>query len=223
MKINEVLTEGPLDFAKKAVAGVKGLAQGGVAGAQAGYQAQGAAIAQQAKIKQVAKAALQKWSAYSQSLTTAGRAPSPQDAAVWFKQFSGADATELPAGVTPAQINQWLVPQISNYLAQKTVKAPTAPEAPVASMVGKYKRPAPAPTATPAPAPTATPAPFTSALGVTVAQASDSGIVLLYKNRNFMLNSQGEWSLDGKDTGGTRASDLLQTEMDKVAKSTGYM
>jgi hypothetical protein len=213
MKINEVLLdEGIIDTISSYVPGT------------ASNTAKKASSATQAKIKQVAKAALQKWSSYSQTLTTAGRTPSPQDAAVWFKQFSGADATDLPAGVSPAQINQWLVPQIGNYLAQKTVNTPTAPVAPVApvaSMVGKYKKPAPTQTA--ATTQSATPAPFTSALGVSVAQASDSGVVLRYKNRNFMLNSQGEWSLDGKDTGGTRASDLLQTEMDKVAKSTGYM
>jgi hypothetical protein len=38
-----------------------------------------------------------------------------------------------------------------------------------------------------------------------------------------MLNNRGEWSVDGKDTAGATASGQLAAEMDKVAKSTGYM
>lgn len=66
-------------------------------------------------------------------------------------------------------------------------------------------------------------APYQSPLGITVRQASDAGIVLNYKNRNFMLNNRGEWSLEGKDTAGATASGQLQAEMDKVARSTGFM
>ena len=88
----------------------------------------------------------------------------------------------------------------------------TAPAArPTASMVGKYgNRPA-------------APQAYQSAMGVAVKQANDSGIVLVYGKNNYMLNSQGEWAVNGKDSAGAVASEPLQAEMDKVAKSTGYM
>ena len=137
MKINEVTTkqldEGPLDFARKVGAGVKGAYQGlktgglgGIgAGAQAGYQAAGAAQAQTTKIKTVANQALQKWAAYNQNIkTSTGTNASPEQTMAWFSQFMGQEPTSSPpAGNNPAQTQQWLTKEISSYMAQKELPA----------------------------------------------------------------------------------------------------
>ena len=140
MKINEVtikqLDEGPLDFAKQVGAGVKGLAQGGLQGAKAGYQAKGAALAQSDKIKTVANQALQKWAAYNQNVKmSTGADATPEQAVAWLAQFMGQQPrTPKPAGSSPAQIQQWLQKEIAGYMAQKELsQANTTPIAPQAS------------------------------------------------------------------------------------------
>ena len=155
MKINEVATkqldEGPLDFAKQVGAGVKGAYQGlkagglgGIgAGAQAGYQAKGAALAQSDKIKTVANQALQKWAAYNQNIkTSTGADATPEQAVAWLAQFMGQDPrTPKPAGSNPAQIQQWLRQEIAGYMAQKELSPAgaksTAPRAAAAPTTQK--------------------------------------------------------------------------------------
>ena len=146
MKINEVTTkqldEGPLDFAKKVGAGIKGAYQGlkagglgGVgAGAQAGYRTAGAAQAQSTKIKTIAGQALDKWAAYNQNIkTSTGADATPEQATGWFTQFMGrAPASPPPAGNNPVQIQQWLTKEISGYMAQKEL-----PEMPDISQLTK--------------------------------------------------------------------------------------
>ena len=148
MKINEVtskqLDEGPIDTIKQIGAGVKGAYQGlkagglgGVAaGAQAGYQAKGAALAQTEKVKAVAKQALQKWAAYNQNVkTSSGADATPEQAVQWLAQFMGQPPrTPQPAGSNPAQIQQWLTKEIAGYMAQKELGGtkPTAGTTPPA-------------------------------------------------------------------------------------------
>jgi hypothetical protein len=144
MKINEVthkqLDEGPIDFAKKVGAGLKGAYQGlkagglgGIgAGAQAGYQAAGAAQAQTAKVKTVASQALQKWAAYNQNIKmSTGADATPEQAVAWLAQFMGQQPrTPKPAGSNPAQIQQWLQQEIAGYIAQQELpQQSTAPQA----------------------------------------------------------------------------------------------
>ena len=126
MKINEVtskqLDEGPIDFAKKAWAGTKGLAQGGFAGAKAGWQQQGAANAQQDKINGMTSSASKDWAATAQNIqTSTGNPPKPADAVAWFKQWSGGqNASAAPAGTNPAQIQQWLQKEVAGYLLKNS-------------------------------------------------------------------------------------------------------
>lgn len=127
MKINEVLLkEGPLDFAKKVGAGVKGFAQGGTAGARAGYQSAEAGLKQKALIDKVASNALKTWAKISQNIQTSGQAVTAQDAVDWFKQFTNTTPTTRPVGVSPANINQWLTKEIAGYMA-KRAKSQTQP------------------------------------------------------------------------------------------------
>ena len=125
MKINEVtdrqLNEGPIDFARKVGAGIKGLTQGGLQGAKAGYQAAGAAQAQTAKIKTVANQALQKWAAYNQNIKmSTGADATPDQAVAWLAQFMGQQPRNTkPVGSSPAQIQQWLQKEIAGYMAQQ--------------------------------------------------------------------------------------------------------
>ena len=144
MKINEVthkqLDEGPIDFAKKVGAGIKGAYQGLKAGglgnigtgAKAGYQAAGAAQAQTAKVKTVANQALQKWAAYNQNIKmSTGADATPEQAVAWLAQFMGQQPrTPKPAGSNPAQIQQWLQQEIAGYIAQQELpQQGTAPQA----------------------------------------------------------------------------------------------
>ena len=125
MKINEILVEqqleeGPIDFAKQVGAGIKGLAQGGLQGAKAGYQQQGAANKQQDLVRTVAGNAGKDWAAIAKNIQmSTGKPPTADDAVKWFTQFSGTSPTVAPAGSNPAQINKWLNQQVSGYMVKK--------------------------------------------------------------------------------------------------------
>ena len=151
MKTNEILLkEGPLDFAKKVGAGVKGFAQGGTAGARAGYQSAEAGIAQKALIDRVASNALKTWAKISQNIQTSGQAVTAQDAVDWFKQFTNTTPTTRPVGVSPANINQWLTKEVAGYMA-KRAKAQSAQPQPTPGGTGT---PQPGGTGQPQPKPT---------------------------------------------------------------------
>jgi hypothetical protein len=125
MKINEILVEqqldeGPIDFAKQVGAGIKGLAQGGLQGAKAGYQQQGAANKQQDLVRTVSGNAGKDWAAIAKNIQmSTGKPPTADDAVKWFTQFSGTSPTVAPAGSNPAQINKWLNQQVSGYMVKK--------------------------------------------------------------------------------------------------------
>jgi hypothetical protein len=125
MKINEILVEqqldeGPIDFAKQVGAGIKGLAQGGLQGAKAGYQQQGAANKQQDLVRTVSGNAGKDWAAIAKNIQmSTGKPPTADDAVAWFTQFSGTSPTVAPAGSNPAQINKWLNQQVSGYMVKK--------------------------------------------------------------------------------------------------------
>jgi len=132
MKINEILVEqqleeGPIDFAKQVGAGIKGLAQGGLQGAKAGYQQQGAANKQQDLVRTVAGNAGKDWAAMAKNIQmSTGKPPTADDAVAWFSQFSGTSPTVAPAGSNPAQINKWLNQQVSGYMRKKGSVPPGA-------------------------------------------------------------------------------------------------
>jgi len=125
MKISEILVEqqldeGPIDFAKQVGAGIKGLAQGGLQGAKAGYQQQGSANKQQDLVRTVAGNAGKDWAAMAKNIQmSTGKPPTADDAVKWFTQFSGTSPTVAPAGSNPAQINKWLNQQVSGYMVKK--------------------------------------------------------------------------------------------------------
>jgi hypothetical protein len=130
MKINE-LNEGPLDFAKKIGAGLKGFDQGGFAGAGAGWAAQGAANKQQDMIKAVSKQALQQWAEYNQNVkTSTGQDATGEQAEQWLSQFMGGGkpTTPAPTNAQPAALNQWLQKEVAAYMAKKAMPAAGAPQ-----------------------------------------------------------------------------------------------
>jgi hypothetical protein len=212
MKITEILTEGPLDFAKK----VGAFATNGVAG----WQSQQVANVTSNRTNKVADAALLRWSELAQNINAAGTEPTTQQASAWFTKFAGAAPSTSPADINPKTMKQWLIKEINGLLAnraQGTASAAVASSQSKGSIGALGRRGSANPQAA-----TSVP-PYQSTLGVTVVQALDSGIILNYKNRNFMLNSTGQWALDGKTSAGATASEQMQAEMDKVAQSTGYM
>ena len=126
MKINEVLNEntldeGPLDFVKKVGAGVKGLAQGGIRGAQIGYGVQGQANKQKDLEKTVAKKAGLKWAETAQAIkSSTGQNPTTMQAHDWLKQLmGGVEPMGAPASASPAVVDQWLQKEIAAYMAKK--------------------------------------------------------------------------------------------------------
>ena len=124
MKINEVLNEGkleegPLDFAKKVGAGIQGFKQGGLAGARAGYTAQGAAQAQTGVNKKVLASALERFNKFAAPITAAGQTVSIQQAQAWFTKFSGVSPTSAPKSTDAVGIQQWLTTEIPAYMAAK--------------------------------------------------------------------------------------------------------
>jgi hypothetical protein len=137
MKINEVtdkqLDEGPIDFAKQAIAGVKGIGQGAAAGkgvlgkigglasgAKAGWQTQGGRNKQQDLTNQVTSDAQKQWGAQSQNIqNSTGKPPTADDAVQWFKQFTGGQSPNTaPAGANPVQIKNWLNQEVGAYMAK---------------------------------------------------------------------------------------------------------
>lgn len=119
MKINEILNEGPLDFARKVGAGFKGLQQGGLAGAKAGYTAQGATQAQAGVNKKVLASALERFNQFAAPIIAAGQQVSIQQAQAWFTKFSGVSPTSAPKSTDAVGIQQWLTTEILAYMAAK--------------------------------------------------------------------------------------------------------
>ena len=113
MKIDEILTEGPIDFAKKVKAGITG--------GKSGWQAQSAANKQADTTSKAANVALQKWASTAQNIKTSGQNPTPQHAVQWFTQFSGKSPTTPPPGVSNNQMAAWLKNEIANYSANKSM------------------------------------------------------------------------------------------------------
>jgi hypothetical protein len=222
MKIKDIVAEGVLDFAK-------GLWNtGSVAGAKAASQQ-----AQATKeIKPFIDSIINSWNRYVGLTGKKTAADATQWAASNFK--SDISPIDPPANDSVQEINRFLTDVSKSYRAgalkstagtgtkykprqsaitpiQPTVPQPSAG----AGTIGATgKRGATAPTQ---------PQAYQSQMGVTVQQASDAGVVLNYRNRNYMLNDTGQWSMDGKNTASDIASGQLAAEMDKVAKSTGHM
>jgi hypothetical protein len=217
MKIKDIVAEGVLDFAK-------GLWNtGSIEGAKAAsQQATG-----EKDLLALAKNVIGKWNVYyGQTKDT--------NIAKWATGFFGRDVSSIsPPNVADAKdVNDYLTTVTRAYRANQLVPIggsgkqykprqsaitpiqPVAPQTPASAPAGTIgalgKRGATAP---------AQPQAYQSPMGVTVRQANDAGIVLGYRNRNYMLNDDGQWALEGK----TAVSGQLDAEMDKVAKSTGYM
>lgn len=213
MKINEILNEGIFDT-------LKGLATGGIAGAQAASaQAQG-----QKEIQQFANAAFQKWNQYTGSTGdtnvvnwatkffngNVSDIAAPKDASAnaikaYITDVSKAfKAKQLPP-LTPKE-KKAVVDQPPQQNQQPTQSASSG----APSMAGRYGKKPQQPQA------------YQSPLGITVRQATDP-IIMDYKGKPFMLNNRGEWALDGKDTAGAQASDPIQAEIDKVLAASNLL
>ena len=176
MKINEVtqLNEGPLDFVKKVGAGAKGLAQGGFAGAKAGYQTKGAQLQQKDLTKRVASNVIQQWGAQAQNIqTSTGQPPTPEDVVQWFSQLmGGSQPASSPASVNPAAVNQWLNKEIAGYMAKKAL----GQQQPVQQEPAQQQQPV-----------QQTP----PAQGVSL--VSKEPVIIKYQGKDYGLNDQGQW------------------------------
>jgi hypothetical protein len=164
MKINEILTEGPLDFAKK----VGAFATGG----RAGWQTQSAANMTADRTNKIVLGALQKWSELAQNITASGQTATPAEATAWFTKFTGVAPSVNPAATDPATMKKWLTTEVNRFLANRAqATAPVTPEAPVTQSIAT---------------PMSTPA------GVEI--ISPDPLVLRYRNVDYVQNNQGQWA-----------------------------
>lgn len=215
MKSNEFLNEGPLDFAKKAWAGVTG----GVAG----YQAKAAELAQSDKVKRVAATALKKWAEQSQNLKMAGQPVTPEQAVAWFSKYaSGYQPSVAPTDVNPRTMQTWLNQEIAGYMASKQTGAASTPAAPASTAsttpgtigaLGKRGTPPTAPTA-PTTSTTATTATLPASVVNQIQIVNQEPITLRYKNKEYGLNDQGQWAPIGSNKALSQSAQAL---FDKVA------
>lgn len=124
MKINEILQEGIVDFAKKI--------GGAVSAAKTGYQTAQVSKQQAARTNKVAAGALQKWTEINQNIVASGQQSTPAQAVQWFTTFSGKPPTKSPANTSPVTMKQWVTSEINNFMAIRALG--NAPEtAPVAA------------------------------------------------------------------------------------------
>lgn len=213
MKINEIVTEGILDFGKKAVASAKGL-KGGISGAKAGWQAQGSKNVQTDKINKATSVALQKWSEVAQSIqTSTGELPTPEQAQQWFAKFSGTPATSAPVQMSDVGIKNWLTKEVSGYMASKAMAPAPAPQQPAST--------APAATAPTAPnRPTSTPV-SQAQLSPKTSVVSYDPMVIKYNNTDYSINDAGEWAKFGSKVPVPQAlGKFLDQQEDIIVRST---
>jgi hypothetical protein len=218
MKIKELLTEGPLDFAK-------GLFKtGSLAGAKAASQQ-----AQATKeIKPFIDSIINSWNRYV-GLTNKNTAA---DAVSWAAESFKSDISSVakPANDTPEEINRFLTDVAKSYRAgalkstagtgtkykqrQSAVtpmpqqQTPTASQ-PAGTIGATGKRGATAPQ----------PQSYQSPLNITIRQSTDP-VIVDYKGNPYMLNKQGEWAKDG---GNNAAGEAVQVEIDKVLRANGLL
>ena len=220
MKINEILTEGPLDLVGKLGAKIKG--------AVSNYQSASAQKDQQIKVNNIVKGALQKWNAVQANLTAAGKDVTPETFLQWYNKFSGGQKpTSELTGSNPESIKQWLTKEIANYLANKELEdepetdnqpkdLPPADSTASADATPKIIIPTGAKTAGPETQPTAT----ATATPLTPAErfqrVQNEPIVMKYKNFEFGLNDKGEWSRLGSNKA------LPQNYQAMLDKAAGY-
>lgn len=158
MKTNEIIQEGPLDFAKNVAAGFKGLGQGGLAGARAGYTQQAATNAQADKTNAIAKKAIDQWNATAAQIGQGGTPATADQAVQWLTKFLGKAPASKPAGATPAQINQFITQEITQHIANRATQglggqqpaAATAPADPAQATAPEATQATPADPAAPA-------------------------------------------------------------------------
>lgn len=202
MKINEVLTEGPLDFARKIGGKIKG--------AVANYQSASQQKDQEIKVNNIVKGALQKWNAVQANFKSAGKDVTPEVFLQWYSKFSGGqETTSTPSSTSPSDIKQWLTKQIADYLATKdlTVDEPETQPAQPKDLPPTTPGETPgiiippgARTAGPATTATATAqAPTALTPQERFQKVQNEPIVMKYKNFEFGLNDNGQWSRLGSN------------------------
>lgn len=211
MKINEVIVEGVLDYAKgllktRSLAGAK----------SANQQAQG-----KKQFDEYLGKVVQKWNEY-----TGGTGDT--DVVKWASNFFDGNLSAIPrpANSNPDTITKYLADVTKAYKSgqlttgqEKSAPRDSAPTTDQSTAtigaLGKRgtKQPTPDPTQ---------PQAYESPLGITQIRHPDGAIdpvILQYNGKKYMLNSRGQWARDGNDTRGSEASDPIQTEMDKVVAS----
>lgn len=140
MKINEILTEsqldeGPLDFIKKVGAGIAGAGAGmaygsPIQGAKAGYAQKGAQLKQQDLVQRVSQKAIADWGTHMANLQASGNPVDANAVSSWFTQYTKTRPSTQPVSTSAAGIQQWLVKEIGNYMANKASAQPAQPKPP---------------------------------------------------------------------------------------------
>lgn len=217
MKINEILHEGILDYAKGL------LKTGSLTGASAASaQAQG-----QKELQQFANAAFQKWNQYTGST-------GDTNVVGWATKFFNGNVSDItaPKDASANTVKKYITDVAKAYkagqlpsLTSREKKAAAIDQrqqvqqtstGDSASMVGRYRKKTP-PTQTSQQSQV-----YQSPLDITIRQFTDP-VIVDYKGKPFMLNDRGEWALDGRNTAGAQASEPIQTEIDKVLRANNLL
>ena len=125
MKTNEIIQEGPLDFAKNMVAGFKG--------AKAGYNQSAATNAQKDKTNAIVKKAIDQWNATAGQIAQGGTQATGDQAVQWLTKFLGKAPAGKPAGDSPAQISQFITQEITQHIANRATQGLGGATAPAAT------------------------------------------------------------------------------------------
>ena len=139
MKIREI----ELNEASRTLGALKGLAQGGLAGAAQGWKSAGAANKEQTVINNVASRAVTEWAKQEQRIKSSGQVATPNDVVDWFRQFTGGKGPKqgsIPSGTSPAAVSQWLRKEVASYVLQKSAR----PSGVSGTSVPRQEEPAPA-------------------------------------------------------------------------------
>jgi hypothetical protein len=211
MKINEVIVEGVLDYAKgllktRSLAGAK----------SANQQAQG-----KKQFDEYLGKVVQKWNEY-----TGGTGDT--DVVKWASNFFDGNLSAIPrpANSNPDTITKYLSDVTRAYKSGQLTKgqtnstprdsAPTTGQS--TATIGALGKRA---TKQPTQEPTQSHA-YQSPLGITIRQSTDP-VIVDYNGKPYMLNDRGQWAKDGGNSNAAEAGAPVQAEIDKVLTANNVL
>jgi len=143
MKSNDIINEGPLDFAKKVGGGISGAVSG--TGFASGYGAAKSEIQATQVHNMTADRMFQDWAKVTAGLKAAGQPVKPEDLQAWITKRFGGVRTTMPADLGNNSVLKFIRAEVGAYNAGLPAPAPApAPEMDVATWIDFFKKLKPA-------------------------------------------------------------------------------